>query len=84
MHVFVHHLWWFYKETDGCINDYAMEGSEKLNDTIKRHYTRNTNKKDAFKTVIQTIEKQGRCETGRLKRPLSGIVDHNKTKYTKT
>jgi hypothetical protein len=83
MHVFAHHLWWFYKETDGCINDYAMEGAEKFNDIIKQHYTRNTNKKSIKKSMFQTFEKQGRCEINRLKRPNPFAVAHNQSKYKK-
>ena len=35
MHIFKHHLWWFYKATNGKMNDFNMEGAEKLNDIIK-------------------------------------------------
>ena len=84
IHVFVHHLWWFYKETDGTINDYEMEGSEKLNDTIKKHYSRNTNKQKPGASLFQTMEKQNRCELNRLKRPYTSNYDLVKiSKYRK-
>ena len=81
--MFVHHLWWFYKETDGCINDYAMEGAEKLNDIIKKHYSRNTNKKSASMSLFQTIHKQGRCEINRLKRSNTFLKPHKPSKYAR-
>ena len=42
MHVFSNHIWWFNREGD-CMNNFNMEGAEKLNDTIKKLFPRATN-----------------------------------------
>lgn len=62
MHIFTHHLWWFYKECN-FLNNYNMEGAEKLNDIIKNLFPKATNKK---KYILQIMEKQNRCEYLRL------------------
>jgi len=53
MHIFLHHIWWFYKETGGHLNDFNAEGSEKLNDTIKTFYNRSSTKKNVKKSLLQ-------------------------------
>jgi len=66
MHIFLHHIWWFYKETEGNLNDFNAEGSEKLNDTLKTFYNRSSTKKNVKKSLFQIMEKQNRCERFRL------------------
>jgi len=66
MHIFLHHLWWFYKETCGQLNDFNAEGSEKLNETLKTFYNRSSTKKDVKKSLFQIMEKQNRCEKFRI------------------
>jgi hypothetical protein len=66
MHIFVHHVWWFYKETNGQLNDFNMEGAEKLNHTIKTFYHKSSSKIDVTTSLFQIIEKQNRCENFRM------------------
>jgi hypothetical protein len=75
MHVFVHHIWWFYKETNGRLNDYAMEGSEKLNDFLKLNYNRNSNKRDIEKSIVQIFNKQSRREIFSLIKPNQSLPE---------
>ncbi len=66
MHIFIHRIWWFYKETGGNLNDFNTEGAEKLNDTLKTFYNRSSTKKSIKKSLLQIMEKQNRCERFRL------------------
>ena len=66
MHIFKHHIWWFYKETNGQMNDFNMEGAEKLNDIIKKYYHKSSSKVDMKQALSQIIEKQNRCENFKL------------------
>ncbi len=68
MHIFKHHIWWFYKETNGQMNDFNMEGAEKLNDVIKTYYHRSSSKVNVKQALSQIIEKQNRCEIFKLDR----------------
>jgi len=77
MHIFLHHIWWFYKETGGHLNDFNAEGSEKLNDTLKTFYNRSSTKKNVKKSLLQIMEKQNRCERFRL----NGLDYKQKIKY---
>jgi hypothetical protein len=77
MHIFIHHIWWFYKETGGNLNDFNTEGAEKLNDTLKTFYNRSSTKKNIKKSLLQIIEKQNRCEKFRL----DGLDYKQKIKY---
>jgi len=77
MHIFLHHLWWFYKETCGQLNDFNAEGSEKLNETLRTFYNRSSTKKDVKKSLFQIMEKQNRCEKFRI----DGLEYKQKKKY---
>jgi hypothetical protein len=77
MHIFLHHIWWFYKETNGQLNDFNAEGAEKLNETLRTFYNRSSTKQDVKKSLLQIMNKQNRCEKFRL----SGLEYKQKKKY---
>lgn len=67
IHIFISHLFeqatWL-QSKDFCVNDFSMQGIEKLNDSVTKYYQRSTNKKANKKNpyLRQILLKRSRVE----------------------
>lgn len=75
-HILVSHI---YQQTKSlktknlCINDFSMQGIEKLNDFVTKYFQRSSNKKGEF--IKQVLQKRSRIEILHHHDNLLGILD---------
>ena len=76
IHIFVSHIFQqvdYLRKKNVCINDFSMQGVEKLNDFMTKYYQRASNKKSDF--IRQILLKRSRIEILHHHDNLTNILD---------